>query len=246
MIRFFSVFILIHFALTDFAQNKIRSVEELIDTTEPGWPLVKQWIDSATNKVEILSCDSVKAQEALFKTQITTRSPMGAIIYSTGGLLIDNGWIRILGSGNKKLDRTLPDWNKGKSFTEFGDRPSYLLVADDAVGGFFAVNGGQFGEDLGKIYYLSPDNLEWEPLDLTYSDFLIFCFKNDLAEFYSHLRWNNWKEEVSILDGNQVYTFYPYLWSKQGKDINKNVRNAIPIEEQYSFNISMRKQLGLE
>jgi hypothetical protein len=232
--------------LTNFAQNKIRSVEELIDTTEPGWPLVKQWVDSATNKVEILSCDTVKAQEALFKTQVTTRSPMGAIIYSTGGLLIDNGWIRILGSGNKKLDRTLPDWNKGKSFTEFGDRPSYLLVADDAVGGFFAVNGGQFGEDLGKIYYLSPDNLEWEPLDLTYSDFLIFCFNNDLAEFYSTLRWNNWKEDVSTLDGNQVYTFYPYLWSKQGKDITKNVRSVIPIEEQYSFNMDMRRQLGIK
>lgn len=246
MIRFFSVFILIHCALTNFAQNKIRSVEELIDTTEPGWPLVKQWVDSATNKVEILSCDTVKAQEALFKTQVTTRSPMGAIIYSTGGLLIDNGWIRILGSGNKKLDRTLPDWNKGKSFTEFGDRPSYLLVADDAVGGFFAVNGGQFGEDLGKIYYLSPDNLEWEPLDLTYSDFLIFCFNNDLAEFYSTLRWNNWKEDVSTLDGNQVYTFYPYLWSKQGKDITKNVRSVIPIEEQYSFNMDMRRQLGIK
>ncbi|MGZ8523495.1 MAG: DUF2625 family protein [Chitinophagaceae bacterium] len=37
------------------------------------------------------------------------------------------------------------------------------------------------------------------------------------------MRWHNWKEAVSILDGNRVYTFYPYLWSKQGKDINKNV-----------------------
>ncbi|MGZ8553376.1 MAG: hypothetical protein ACXWV8_08220 [Chitinophagaceae bacterium] len=51
---------------------------------------------------------------------------------------------------------------------------------------------------------------------------------------------------MAILDGNQVYTFYPHLWSKQGKDINKNVRSAIPIEEQYSFNMSMRKQLGIE
>jgi hypothetical protein len=40
---------------------------------------------------------------------------MGAIIYETGGLLVDNGWIRILGSGHKKLDRNLPEWNKGKS-----------------------------------------------------------------------------------------------------------------------------------
>ncbi|HKO81732.1 MAG TPA: DUF2625 family protein, partial [Chitinophagaceae bacterium] len=172
--------------------------------------------------------------------------PMGAIIYSTGGLLIDNGWIRILGSGNKRLNRTLPDWNKGKAFKEFGEGPTFLLIADDAAGGFFAVNGGKFGKDLGKIYYLSPDNLEWEPLDLTYTDFLIFCFNGNLTEFYSNLRWANWKDEVSNLDGDKVYNFYPFLWTKEGKDINKNSRSAIPIEEQYSFNMSSRKQLGLD
>ena len=73
------------------AQNKLRSIDELINKKEPGWILVKQWIDSAKNKVEILQPDSSKAKEALYKTQVTTRSPMGAIIYSTGGLLIDNG-----------------------------------------------------------------------------------------------------------------------------------------------------------
>ena len=154
----------------------MRPVDELINTTEPGWTLVQQWIDSAKNKVEILPCDPTKAKDALYKTQVTTRSPMGAIIYSTGGLLIDNSWVRILGSGSSKLNRTLPDWNKGKSFHEFGDRPPFLLIADDAVGGFFAINGGQFGKDAGKVYYLSPDNLEWEALDLSYTDFLIFCF----------------------------------------------------------------------
>ena len=44
-----------------------------------------------------------KAEFALYKTQVTTRSPMGAIIYETMNILIDNGWIRILGSGNEKI-----------------------------------------------------------------------------------------------------------------------------------------------
>ncbi len=234
------------FSLMATAQNKMRSVDELINKTEPGWTLVQQWIDSAKNKVEVLSCDTAKAKDALYKTQVTTRSPMGAIIYSTGGLLIDNGWIRILGSGNSKLSRTLPDWNKGKSFKEFGDRPPFLLVADDVVGGFFAVNGGQFGKDAGKIYYLAPDNLEWEALDMTYTEFLNFCFSGDIAKFYENLRWTNWKDEVSKLDGGRVFNFYPFLWTKEGKDINKVSRKAIPIEEQYSFNMSSRNQLGLD
>jgi len=75
----------------------MRQVEELINKTDPGWIFVDEWIKSAKNKVEILSVDTTKAKDALYKTQVTTRSPMGAIIYMTGGLLIDDGWIRILG-----------------------------------------------------------------------------------------------------------------------------------------------------
>jgi hypothetical protein len=227
-------------------QKKMRSVDELINKVEPGWTLVKEWMDSAKNKIEVLPADTSKAKEALYKTQVTTRSTMGAVIYMTGGILIDNGWIRILGSGSTKLNRSLPDWNKGKSFTEFGQVPSFLLIADDAIGGFFLLNGGGLGKDLGKVYYFSPDNLEYEPLDLNYTEFLLFCFYNDLDKFYEGKRWESWKKEVSDLNGDKVFNFFPFLWSKEGKDINKISRKEIPVEEQYSFNLDMRKQLGLD
>lgn len=234
------------FTLTTYAQSEMRTIDELINNEEPGWPIVKKLIEKATNKVEVLTVDTNKAKDALFKTQVTTRSPMGAIIYMTGGILIDNGWIRILGSGNAKLNRNLPEWNKGKTFKEYGQSPKYLLIADDAIGGFYMLNGGGLGTDLGKVYYFSPDNLEYEPLDLTYSEFLNFCFNNDLDKFYENNRWTNWKAEVENLDGNKVYNFYPYLWTKEGKDINKNSRKTVPIEEQFSLNIEFRKKLRLE
>ena len=243
MKRVFSTFIFLLLIFTIKAQNKMRTVDELIEKTDPAWPLVQQWINSAKNKIEVLSCDSLKARDVLYKTQVTTRSPMGAIIYSTGGLLIDNGWIRILGSGNKKITRTIPEWNLGKSFKEFGETPTFLLIADDAAGGFFAINGGALGNDPGKVYYLSPDNLKWEALELTYTDFLNFCFNNDLSKFYTRLRWKNWRDEVSLLHGDTVYNFFPTLWSKEGKEIDKNSRSVIPVEEQYSFNMEVRKQL---
>src|SRR5437899_1169527 len=142
-----SILILVVTTMSSFAQYKMRPVDELINTTNPGWPAVKKWIDSAKNKVEILPVDTSKAKDALYKTQVTTRSIMGAIIYSTGGILIDEGWIRILGSGSSKMQRTLPDWNKGKAFEEFGDPPAFFLVADDAAGGYFAINYGSFGKD---------------------------------------------------------------------------------------------------
>jgi hypothetical protein len=243
MKSFFLLFIFSLSILISNGQIKMKNVDELINKIEPGWALVSEWISSAKNKVEILTCDSARAKDALYKTQVTTRSPMGAIIYSTGGLLIDNGWIRILGSGHFRLDRTIPDWNKGKTFNEYGDAPSFLLIADDAVGGFFAINGGELGKDLGKVYYLSPDNLNWEPLELTYTEFLLFCFNHDLNKYYEGLRWKNWQKDVLALDGNKVYNFYPFLWTKEGKNIDKNSRKQIPVEEQYRFNIDMKKQL---
>lgn len=224
----------------------MRKVEELINKTDSGWPHVEEMIKSAKNKVEVLPVNISKAEDALFKTQVTTRSPMGAIVYNTGGILVDDGWIRLLGSGNAKLSRSLPDWNKGKSFKEFGEVPPFLLIADDAIGGFFMLNGGGLGDNPGKIYYFSPDNLEFEPLDISYTEFLEFCFNNDLDQFYQGNRWENWQKEVSELSGNQTFAFYPFLWTKEGKDINKNSRKAIPIEEQYNLNLDFRKQLGLD
>jgi len=227
------------------AQNPMRPVDELINKKDPGWPVVQEWIKNAKNKVEILPCDAEKAKDALYKVQVTTWSHMGAIIYSTGGLLVDDGWIRILGSGNSRLNRTLPDWNKGKTFKQLGETPSFLLIADDAIGGFFALNGGGLGKELGKVFYLAADSLEWQNLDVTYSGFLIFCFNGDIEQFYKGLRWTNWRTDVSKLDGNRVYAFFPFLWTKEGRDVNKTTKKPVPIEEHYALTLDLRKQLGI-
>jgi Protein of unknown function DUF2625. len=215
----------------------MRTLQELVNTEDPGWPIVKKWIDQAKNKVEILPCERQRAEKSLIHAQVTTRSLMGAIIYETGGLLIDNGWIRILGSGSDRMKRTLPDWNKGKSFSEFGEPAPYLLVADDAIGGFYAINGGFWGEDTGNLYYFAPDMLQWIPLEMEYSQFLLFCFETDMDEFYPGMRWDGWQQDVMHLRPDYAYSFFPFLWTEEAKDINTIERNAIPIEEVYSFNM---------
>lgn len=242
----FFLFVFLLFSKPSLAQNKMRSLEELVNKEDPGWALVSQWIDSAKNKVEILPADTTKAKEALVKLQVTTCSPMGAIVYMTGGLLVDRGWIRILGSGSSKLGRSLPDWNMGKTLVDSVETPGFLLIADDVIGGFFILNGGIFSDDIGKVFYFSPDNLEFEALGLTYSEFLLFCFNSDLNKFYEGYRWKNWEQEVAGLGGDKVYNFYPPLWTKEGKDLNSNSRKVVPIEEQFGVNILFRKQLGLD
>ena len=99
--------------------------------------LVYEWISEAINHVEVLP-PSYQNEDVLHSLQVTTRSPMGAIAYETGGILVDNGWLRFRGSG-QQLPRPLD----GNDYDE-----GYLLIADDAVGGFFAINGGALGNDL--------------------------------------------------------------------------------------------------
>lgn len=243
-IKHLSILGLTFLSIAAFAQNKMQSLDELINKTDPAWPLVKKWVDSAKNKVEVLECDSASAKDALFNTQVSTYSTLGAVIYNSGGIMVDNGWLRILGSGSPRLNRSVPEWNKGKTIQEYGDKPDYLLVADDAVGGFFAINYGAFGADLKNVYYLAPNSLKWESLGTGYSEFIRFCFDSDLSEFYKGLRWSTWSQFIANLDGSKSYSFRPYLWSKEGTDIEKCTRKLVTTEELFKFNMNKQKELN--
>ena len=196
-----------------------------------------QWIREAKNKVQVLPKTPARADSILLAAQVTTRSPMGAVIYETGGLLIDGGWLRVLGSGSPVLNRTLMGWNQ--------DKPKgMLLVADDVLGGFYALNGGAFGqESLGKIFYFAPDNLHWESTNKTYAEFLLFCFSGDLHAYYRKLRWKGWEQEVSTLTGTQGLACYPFLFTKEGKNVAKDKRGVVPIKELWVFGQDMQRQL---
>jgi hypothetical protein len=212
-----------------------RPLSELIHKEDSGWTLVQDWLKEANNKVEVLPKQQQKAENALLQLQVTTRSPMGAIVYESGGILVDDGWIRILGSGSEKLDRSIMEWNRGKSFTREGEQPSFLLVADDILGGFFAINAGAFGqEEIGKIFYFSPDNLEWESLGIGYSDFISFCFSGDIDKFYEGLRWTNWREEVKKVEVRKA--FIASLFSGQ----QKSCANARALESIHGTEVILR------
>lgn len=219
----------------------MRTLEQLIDKQDPCWPMMQDWIKNAKNKVGVLPKSQPAADQALLETQVTTRSPMGAIIHETGGLLIDDGWIRILGSGSAKLKRTLPGWNKDVDNAVGANLP-YLLVADDAVGGFFAVNGNTPAAAPGHVLYFAPDSLNREDTKLTYTEFINFCLDGDIKTFYEDKRWSGWEKDVKSLDGDMGYSFYPFLWAA-GESIEKRSRKAVPIKELYQFFLHSEKNV---
>jgi len=219
----------------------MRPLSELINTDEPAWPEVQEWIAGATNSVEVLPVNEADRAAALLAIQVTTRSPMGAIVYETGGLLIDHGWLRILGSGHSRLPRSLASWNEGR--TMFGDEqpPGYLLVADDVLGGFFAINGGSLGPEQGSVFYFAPGTAEWECLDFSYSQFIFWCLQGNIAGFYENVRWPGWEQEISTLGGDQAIFVFPFLFTKTKpirEPIAERQRRVAPISELFSFFVS--------
>src|SRR5687767_10749322 len=110
-----------------------RSLEQLTGVDDPAWPLVEGWVESAVRPVEVLPPPAPALRdEVLVEAQASLRSAMGAVVYHTGGLLIDNGWIRVLGSGHPRLPRTLPGWNREVHAADVA-KPPFTLIADDAA-----------------------------------------------------------------------------------------------------------------
>ncbi len=181
----------------------MRKLADLLETKDPAWPLVQEWIHAAANRTEVLPATDPQRAEALVQLQVTTRSPMGAVVYETGGILVDHGWLRLLGSGHPRLPRSLPEWNRGRTWTDPRQSPPLLLVADDVVGGFFALNGGALPGGPGSTFYFAPDTLDWEVLGFGYTTFLQWAFSGDLAGFYAACRWPGWEAEVKQVHGGQ-------------------------------------------
>ncbi len=214
--------------------SRMRPLSELICPQDSALPLVREWIAASPFACEILP-PHAERDRVLSALQVTTRSTMGALAWETGGLLVQDGWLRILGSGHAKLSRNIVDWNAGRS-------SGLLLIADDVAGGFFAVNGGALGSETGTVHYLEPDTLDWFALGLGYSDFVQWALSKNLDEFYAGLRWRDWQSDLAAVGGDACFTFYPFLWTAEGSTHSSN-RRVITADEQYRLNLDLMNQL---
>lgn len=204
-----------------------QAVNPLVDSLYSAWPRLQTMANKANNQITVLPTDSVRASKTLTALNQSTRNSMAAVVYHTGGILIDNAWIRIFGSGNDKLSRDLPGWNKNKNKGK-----AITYIADDAIGGYFTINDGGLGRDTGMVYYFSPKELKNRPLNIDYDKFLDFCFNADLDKFYVGLRWKNWKSDMTKINADQVFLMLPFIWNG-AKQIDQRMLEIISAEEKY-------------
>eukprot|EP01102_Stenamoeba_stenopodia_P015692 TRINITY_DN5375_c0_g1_i1.p1 TRINITY_DN5375_c0_g1~~TRINITY_DN5375_c0_g1_i1.p1 ORF type:complete len:232 (-),score=43.68 TRINITY_DN5375_c0_g1_i1:125-820(-) len=192
----------------------MKTLEQLIVPAEDsGIPFLNELKNTAACSFEIIPVENQEdANTNLFTLQVSTHSTLGTVAFYTGGILIDEGWVRVFGSASSRLNRSIVSWNTRKTNLDgkHKDLPNLLLIADDVIGGSFAINRGELGpESLGHVYYFSPDGLEWEDLEIGYTDWMQWLVSGSLNKFYFDYRWLGWQSEVSRLGTDRGYLILP-------------------------------------
>jgi hypothetical protein len=139
----------------------------------------------------------------------------------------------------------LGSWNDGSVELLGSAGVQAVVVGYDVVGGFFALDGGAFGGRRGGVHYLAPDTLEWEDLELSYSDLLGWAFTGDLETYYADSRWPGWTAEVQSLSGDRGTLIYPPLWAAEGGALTERLRRDVPMTELWALIHVWRAQQGL-
>ncbi|MDG2531076.1 DUF2625 family protein [Caulobacter endophyticus] len=195
----------------------MRSLLDLLDETDSALPLLRTWIDDpAGNGGVLLPPDQRMRIETLTGLQVTTRSMLGAIAYETGGVAVADGFLRLLGGG---LVRSLPQTAALTGAPLDGSYPDVIVVADDVLGGLFALNGGRFGAGRpGEVFHLAADDIAWAPLGVGYADFVEWCLTGDLKQLYEPFAHLDEYEARPRPAFDEAYAFYPFLWSREARE----------------------------
>ncbi|MEU8283758.1 DUF2625 family protein [Micromonospora sp. NPDC048905] len=202
--------------------------------SESAWPEVVAAVAVAPYPVEVLPTNPGKAELCLTALGMSARSWLGAVTEHSGGLLVDHGWLRVLGSGSGRL----PD-----IVAEADPAAGVLVVGYDVLGGQFAWFQSQPGEPP-TVHYFGPDDLGWQDLEQGYADWLHAVLSGSLTRFYETLRWPGWEGEVSGVALDEGIHTWPPPWAVEGKDLSVVSRKAIPIAELVSFHHETARQLS--
>ena len=215
----------------------MRTAEELISREEHAWSLVQESLQRGGGQVVIRAASVARGQRALAHLQVSTRSPLGAVALEADHIVIDHGWLRILGAGSKGV-WGLVEWNPEP------EDAGFLIVAHDVLGGLFALNGGALPGETGKVVYFAPDALRWEPCGLGFSEFLSWVATERVGQFYGGQRWVGWEVECSRLEPDQGLSVYPFLWA-EGPSIGERSRRRVPMAELWSVAQEVKGKMGL-
>jgi hypothetical protein len=216
-----------HVELREDRVMTVRDVAELIDVPDPAWPWIRDLVDSAHVPAFLLPVEPSHGRRTLHSLQISAASMMGALALRSGGLLVDHGWLRLLGGGTDGLPDLASANGLGRPDPD-RRQPPLLLVAIDVLGGRFAVNQGNLPGQVGDVCYWGPDVLQWHSIRMRYSEFVQWSLGGGLTDFVADLRWNGWEQDVAPLPPGQGLAFVPPLYTR-GEGPDRARRSRAPL-----------------
>lgn len=165
---------------------EIRDISALAEVND-AWPLLSGLVDASPVGARALPKDESASRECVTRLQVTTRSAVGGLAYNCGGLVVDHGWLRILGGGHDQL-HSLCEANDLPDPSPSSTPPGRLVVAEDVLGGQFAIDGGELGVEPGTVCYFGPDSLAWVGLGVGHGQFVEQMLSGTTTEIYEDLR----------------------------------------------------------
>lgn len=207
---------------------------------QSAWPLVLSWAEEAANPHRLIAADDSTGEATLAALEgVTEWSVLGALARRCGALVVDD-WLLVLGAGGGGYPG-LRDFN-GPDAAEPLD--GAIVVALDAMGGGFAVNGGGLSAgERGEVCFLAPDDLDWMPCGMGHSAFVHWALAGPVDELYADLRWSTWREDVAQLRPGQAIFSYPPPWSVEGRG-ERVQRAPVPLQEAWGVTLQAARQLG--
>jgi hypothetical protein len=201
---------------------------------QSAWPEVAAAIAAAPYPIRVLPANPDRAAACLTALGLTTTSWFGALVAKAGGVLIDHGWVRVLGSGHDGL----PD-----VVSQADAEARVLTVGYDVLGGQIAwlptePDGGS------TVHYFGPDELGWLDLEQGYAEWLHAMLHGSATSFYDTVRWPGWQTDVAAIALDQGFSVWPPPFTVEGKDLSTVSRRAVPLAELVSFYQDAARQLG--
>lgn len=223
-----------------------RSADELLRTPDPAWPVLQGLLISAVPTVRVLNAVEADGRREIEALQVSARSFLGAAAYHLGAVLIDSGWLRVLGCGHAECAWSISSATRHMGWGAKPGPPEGLVVAVDVLGGVFAVNGGFLADaPPGHVVYFGPDTLRWEDTGSGHAAWLqAMLDASRRSAFYADMRWTEWEPEVAALPPNMGFSVYPPLYTRESRPIEATRRAAVPIQELVASAFDMARQLG--
>ncbi|GAA4607742.1 hypothetical protein BJY16_006485 [Actinoplanes octamycinicus] len=200
---------------------------------QSAWEELLEAAAAAPYPVRVLPAAPGRADSVLTDLGVSTRSWLGAVVANAGGLLVDHGWVRVLGSGHDPLPDVVAETNTN----------GMLTVGHDVAGGLYTWAPSSPGAKP-TVHYFAPDDLAWLDLEVGYAEWLNAILRGSLTSFYDTLRWPGWETDTAALTLDQGFSLWPPPFTAEGKDHNTVSRKPIPVAELVSFYQDAAHQLS--